>query len=76
MIEEEGYSVSRAGGCTVIRGAVPLSEAARLMQGYPEDYRADAAVAGAMGATLVFGSVEACNELRTDLGIELIRGQQ
>ena len=61
---ENGYTVQRVGACTIIYGAVPISDFTRLTRGQPKTAVMDSAMARRLDATFVVGTPAALDDLR------------
>ena len=71
------YTISDENGCKVVRGAVPITDIAPLMQSWAgrdqdgdDEWVADAKVSTAIGACLVCGPLSATTAWRQVLGIQ------
>ncbi|HEX7324296.1 MAG TPA: hypothetical protein VF292_02940 [Rhodanobacteraceae bacterium] len=64
LTPNDGYRVVHRGGCTLIFGAIPISDFAALTEAAPEGAVLDCDLARMAGATNAFGMPDACTVLR------------
>ena len=75
-METEGYTIQRIDGCFIVKNAIPVTKCLVLMNEWKEQGAdtADCLIAEKLGASMVCGSIDNLNKLRSKLGIKLIPG--